>query len=85
MKTTIDKAGRVVIPSQIRSQMGLQAGMELEVHVQDFSICLRRAVSRPKLVRRNNRLVARPTVSAEDLTPIDISDVVRQERERWPW
>jgi AbrB family looped-hinge helix DNA binding protein len=85
MKTTIDKAGRVVIPAQIRSQMGLKAGMELEVEVRDFSIRLGRAVPGPKIVRRSNRLVARPTAGARQQTSIDVSSVIRDERDRWPW
>ena len=31
MRTTIDKAGRVVIPAAIRERAGLSAGSELEV------------------------------------------------------
>ncbi|MGH9338923.1 MAG: AbrB/MazE/SpoVT family DNA-binding domain-containing protein [Acidobacteriota bacterium] len=85
MKTTIDKAGRVVIPAPIRSRMGLRAGMELEVEVRDLSIRLVRAVPRPKIVRRNNRLVARPTVPPEQRAPMDISFLIKEERDRWPW
>ena len=85
MKTTIDKAGRVVIPAPIRSQLGLEAGTELEVEVRDFSIRLVRAVPRPKLVRKNNRLVARPTAPPEQRSPLDVSTLIKQERDRWPW
>lgn len=85
MKTTIDKAGRVVIPAPIRARMGLKAGTELDVEVQDFSIRLVRRVSRPKLVRENKRLIARPTAPPEQWTRLDVAALVREERERWPW
>jgi AbrB family looped-hinge helix DNA binding protein len=35
MKTTIDRAGRVVIPAIIRQRAGLKAGTELEVLVEE--------------------------------------------------
>jgi len=38
MKTTIDAAGRIVIPKKLREQAGLQAGMELEVRCRDGRI-----------------------------------------------
>ncbi|MBI2767107.1 MAG: AbrB/MazE/SpoVT family DNA-binding domain-containing protein [Chloroflexi bacterium] len=31
MKTTIDSAGRIVIPKKLRDEAGFQAGMELDV------------------------------------------------------
>lgn len=83
MKTTIDKAGRVVIPAVIRDQAGLQPGTELEVLVDDFSIRLVRAVPGPKLVRKGGRLVARPT-SRPKGEPVDVARLVEEERNRWP-
>jgi len=35
MRTTIDKAGRVVVPKPIRDELGLTAGLELEMEVVD--------------------------------------------------
>ena len=40
MKTTIDKAGWVVIPVAIREQAMLKAGTELEVVLDDLSVRL---------------------------------------------
>lgn len=85
MKTTIDKAGRVVIPAAVRERAGLRAGTELEVIVDDLSIRLVRAVPRARLVRVGRRLVARPTAKAKDRTPVDVAELVEQERNRWPW
>jgi len=83
VKTTIDKAGRIVIPVAVREQAGLEPGMELEVVVDDFSIRLVRAVPGPKLVRKGGRLVARP-VSRPKGEPVDVARLVEEERNRWP-
>jgi len=40
MRTTIDRAGRVVIPAAIRERAGLTAGAELEVTEDDLGIRL---------------------------------------------
>jgi AbrB family looped-hinge helix DNA binding protein len=84
MKTTIDKAGRVVIPVAIRNKVGLRPGAEIEVLVDEGSIRLVRAVSRPKLVRVGKRLVARPTVDPRRLPSIDVARLIEEERNRWP-
>lgn len=85
MKTTIDKAGRVVIPAPLRQKAGLKPGAELEVVVDDLSVRLWRRVSGPKLVRVGKRLIARPTVSPKDLPHIEMAQWVEQERNRWPF
>ena len=38
MKTTIDAAGRIVVPKQARDELGLSAGTELELRVVDRRI-----------------------------------------------
>jgi AbrB family looped-hinge helix DNA binding protein len=35
MRTTIDRAGRLVVPKALRDQLGFGAGMELEVDAVD--------------------------------------------------
>jgi AbrB family looped-hinge helix DNA binding protein len=85
MKTTIDRAGRVVIPAAIREKAGFTAGTELEVTIDDVSVRLIRRVPGPKLVRVGKRLVARPTMSPAKLPRLNAADLVTQERDRWPW
>jgi len=65
MKTTIDKAGRVVIPASLRERAGLTAGSELEVTADDLGIRLERVAAGPRLVKVGKRTVARPTVIAD--------------------
>ena len=84
MRTTIDKAGRVVIPATIRERSGLRPGTLLEISVDDFGVRLEPVAPRPRLVKVGRRLVARPTVAADDRPAIDVAVVVEEERNRWP-
>jgi AbrB family looped-hinge helix DNA binding protein len=84
MKTTIDKAGRVVIPAAVRERAGFSAGSELEVIADDFGVRLQRVARGPRLVRVGRRLVARPTVPAESRRAVDVAALVEEERNRWP-
>lgn len=84
MKTTIDKAGRVVIPAQIRERAGLSPGSELEITTDELGVRLERVAAGPKLMKIGRRLVARPTVAPDDRPAIDIAALVEEERNRWP-
>jgi AbrB family looped-hinge helix DNA binding protein len=55
MKTTIDKAGRLVVPKALRDRLGLRAG---EVEITADGAALRvEPVSGESLVERDGRLV----------------------------
>ncbi|HEV8661062.1 MAG TPA: AbrB/MazE/SpoVT family DNA-binding domain-containing protein [Thermoanaerobaculia bacterium] len=82
MKTTIDKAGRVVIPAALREKAGLTPGTELEVIVDEISVRLIRTAPGPKRTRRGKRTVARPT--AKHRPPVDLAALIEEERNRWP-
>ena len=84
MKTTIDKAGRVVIPAVVRESAGFTAGTTLEITVDEFGVRLERVAEGPRLVRIGGRLVARPTVDADNRPVIDVASLVEEERNRWP-
>jgi len=84
MRTTIDKAGRVVIPASIRERAGLSPGAELEITQDDLGIRIERVASAPRLVKVGRRLVARPTVAADKRPPVDIAALIEEERNRWP-
>jgi AbrB family looped-hinge helix DNA binding protein len=84
MRTTIDKAGRVVIPAAIRERAGLTAGAELEITEDDTGIRLERVAPGPRLVKVGRRLVARPTVPRDARQTIDVASIVDEERSRWP-
>ena len=84
MRTTIDKAGRLVIPAPIRERAGLNPGTVIEISLDDTGIRLERIAEGPRLVRVGKRLVARPTVGADHRPAVDIAGLVEEERSRWP-
>ena len=84
MRSTIDKAGRVVIPAAIRDRAGLRPGTALEVTVDETGVRIERVAPGPKLVRIGKRLVARPTVTSGDRPDLDIGALIEDERNRWP-
>jgi AbrB family looped-hinge helix DNA binding protein len=84
MKTTIDKAGRVVIPAAMRERVGLKPGVEVEILEEDFTVRLVPRVPRPQVVRVGRRLVVRPTAPPEERRPLDPAALVEEERDRWP-
>jgi len=84
MRTTIDKAGRVVIPAPVRDRAGLAPGVELEVTADEFGVRLDRVAPSPRLVKVGRRLVARPTAPATARPTVDVAALVEDERNRWP-
>ena len=78
MKTTIDSAGRLVIPKEIRQQTGIRAGMSLDVRVKEGKIEIEPAPLDIKLERRGRLLVAVPQESIPTLT----SETVEETRRR---
>lgn len=84
MRSTIDKAGRVVIPAAIRERAGLTPGSELEITEDELGVRVQRVAPGPRLVKVGRRLVARPRVGAGHRPTIDIEALVEEERNRWP-
>jgi AbrB family looped-hinge helix DNA binding protein len=84
MRTTIDKAGRVVIPAAIRERAGLTPGAELRISADDFGVRLERVARGPRLVKVGRRLVARATAPAAARPSLDVAALVEEERNRWP-
>ena len=84
MRTTIDKAGRVVIPAALRERVGFSAGVELEITEDEFGLRLERVAPGPRLVKVGRRLVARPTVAPDARSHVDVAAIVEEERNRWP-
>ena len=83
MKTTIDKAGRVVIPAMIRERAGLTPGIEIDVRVSEGGdITISRKVPPPKLVKVSGLTVVR--AQAKNPPKLDVDRLIREERDRWP-
>jgi AbrB family looped-hinge helix DNA binding protein len=84
MRTTIDKAGRVVIPAALRERAGFTPGSELEITEDELGIRVARIAPGPRLVKVGRRLVARPSVTVANRPRVDIAALVEEERNRWP-
>jgi AbrB family looped-hinge helix DNA binding protein len=61
MKTSIDRAGRLVIPQEIRRKSDIKPGMPLEVRWEKGTIAITLAPLTVKLERKGRLLVAVPT------------------------
>ena len=84
MIATIDKAGRIVIPAEVRKSLGFTAGMKLDLVIEGFALRLVRSVAGPELVRRGERLAARPRAAAGERAEVDVARWIEEERDRWP-
>lgn len=77
MKTTIDAAGRLVVPKPLREQFHLAPGSEIEIEPAGDGVMIRPAGRNPALVDRAGVLVHHGPRSVQ----VDVAAFVRQERE----
>lgn len=78
MKTTIDGAGRLVLPKVIRESAGLYAGAEVEISLLDGDIIqLQPAPCSVRIEQRGHRFVALPIDPIPELTE-DLVQAVRE-------
>jgi len=80
MRTTIDGAGRVVIPKPLRDELGLRGGEAIEVTVRDGRVEIEPAPTPMKLVRRKGALVAEPEASLPPLTAAEVREALERAR-----
>jgi AbrB family looped-hinge helix DNA binding protein len=87
MRTTIDAAGRIVIPKEVRRQARLGAGAEVDVRWRDGLIEIEPARQPVRLVRDGPLLVAVADGDAEPLTAEQVEEIreaLRRERAELP-
>jgi AbrB family looped-hinge helix DNA binding protein len=84
MRTTIDRAGRVVIPAPLRDKAGLSPGAVLEITADEQGLRIERVAEGPRLVKIGKRLVARPRAAADARPSVDVAALIEEERNRWP-
>ena len=77
MKTTIDQAGRLVIPKEIRREAGLKPGMPLDITFREGRIEIEAAPVSVRLARKGRLLVA----VAGAKVPVFTSAAVERTRE----
>lgn len=81
MRTTIDKAGRIVVPKPLREELGLTGGTEIEIGLVDGHIEIEVAPTEMWLERgRDGRLVAATNREMPVLTAERVRDVLEQVR-----
>jgi AbrB family looped-hinge helix DNA binding protein len=82
MRSTIDHAGRVVIPKAVRDSAGLRPGSELEIEYRDGRVEIEPVRKRVKLVRKSDVLVAVPQPGSPKVTADQVNRMIRDLRER---
>ncbi len=78
MRTTIDKAGRIIVPKALRERYNLREGTRIELEPGADGIHLKAAHEQPSLVRKNGVLVHH----GSERSDIDVADFVNRERTR---
>ncbi len=82
MKTTIDRAGRLVVPKSIREAAGILPGSELTIRVADGRIEIEPAPLDVRLVKKGTLTVAVPRKRVAPLTGEVVGRTLDQLRRR---
>ncbi len=80
MRTTIDSAGRIVVPKAIREELGLYGGEELEVTAVDGRIEVELLPTPMHYEQRGRVLVAVPDVPVPPLTAEMVREMLEKVR-----
>lgn len=78
MLTTIDAAGRIVVPKRLREELGFKAGQALELSASDGRLEIEHPATPMRLEKQGGRLVA---VTDGDM-PALTSELVRETLEQ---
>jgi AbrB family looped-hinge helix DNA binding protein len=80
MKSTIDGAGRIVVPKALRLALGLKPGQELEIRAGDGRLEIEIAPTLMRLKRRGKGVVAVPDAELPPLTAAEVRDTLERVR-----
>jgi AbrB family looped-hinge helix DNA binding protein len=80
MQTTIDSAGRIVVPKALRDALGVKAGQELELEVRDGRLEIEVTPTPMRLEGRGKRVVAVPAEALPPLTAEQVRATLEQTR-----
>lgn len=72
MKTTIDRAGRIVVPKRLRDELSLVGGQTVELTVRDGRLEVEPVAAAMRMESRGRGVVAIPE---EDLPPLTADHV----------
>jgi AbrB family looped-hinge helix DNA binding protein len=80
MKTTIDAAGRIVVPKPLRQALNLRPGQSLEIRAGDGRLEIEIAATTMTLQKRGKNVVAIPQVELPTLTADAVREALEQIR-----
>lgn len=84
MRTTIDGAGRVVVPKALRQAVGLVAGAEIDIRAADGRIEMEPAPLEVRFEREGDLLVAVPVRPVPPMPASVAARTVASQRARRP-
>ena len=80
MRTTIDSAGRLVVPKALREELGFSAGQELELRAVDGRLEVEVPATTLQLEVHDGDLVATATQPMPELTPALVRETLERTR-----
>ncbi len=80
MRTTIDAAGRIVVPKAMRTALRLEAGQSLEIRVEDGRLEIEVAPTPDQLKKRGKGVVAVPEGRLPALTAEQVRETLDRTR-----
>ena len=80
MRSTIDSAGRIVIPKALRAAAGLDAGTAVEIELRDGRIEIEAATVPMRVVERDGKPVIEAEAEMPVLTDDDVRDILEHTR-----
>ncbi len=81
MKTTMDHAGRVVIPKPVRDSAGLKPGVSVNVEYRDGRVQIEPVYKPVKWVRKGSFIVAKAPAGTPPLTAKTMRKLIAEIRD----
>ncbi len=80
MKTTIDQAGRIVVPKALRDALGLKSGQALEIRAGEGRLEIEIAPTPVELKQRGKGVVAVPKAELPPLSAKQVRETLERTR-----
>lgn len=80
MRTTIDAAGRIVVPKAMREALDLKPGQALEIRAADGRLEIEAAATPMSLRKRGKGAVAVPDIELPKLTSAEVREALERIR-----